>query len=147
MKLHIFVVILMGALLATVNANAQYPTPADRGKQVRFLISNFTFAFYAVLLTISILIPGPTLSCFKFIFNSVPCTLNIFFQDLCLGDQMGAVVQITELIYLEEAIDLGNVTQVQMLTGKAHAAPPLAGVEILMHIANVIHAKTSEVNA
>ena len=60
---------------------------------------------------------------------------------------MGAVVQITELIYLEEAIDLGNVTQVQMLTGKAHAALPLAGVEILMHIANVIHAKTSEVNA
>ena len=98
-------------------------------------------------MTISILLPGPTLPCFKFILNSVPATLNIFFQDLCLGDQMGAVVQITELIYLEEAIDLGSVTQLQMPMRKAHVALHLAIVEILMRIANVIHAKTSEVNA
>ena len=34
MKLSIYAVVLMGAVLATVNANAQYPTPADRGKRV-----------------------------------------------------------------------------------------------------------------
>ena len=41
--------------------------------------------------------------------------------------------------------DLANVTQMQMPMRKAPAALPLGGVEIVMHIANVLDVKTSQV--
>ena len=40
---------------------------------------------------------------------------------------------------------LASVTQMRMPMRKARVAHPLAIVEILMHIASVIYAKTSEV--
>ena len=40
--------------------------------------------------------------------------------------------------------DLANVTQMQMPMRKAPAALPLGGVEIVMHIANVLDVKTSQ---
>ena len=58
---------------------------------------------------------------------------------------MGAVVTISEWIYVKEELYLANVTQMRMPMRKARVAHPLAIVEILMHIASVIYAKTSEV--
>ena len=57
------------------------------------------------------------------------------------GDQMGVVVRNSH--YQMEC--LANVTQMQIPMRKARVALPLAIVEILLTIATVIHAKTSEV--
>ena len=51
---------------------------------------------------------------------------------------MGAAVRITH----STMENLANVTQMPM--GKAPVALPLGGVEIVMHIANVLDVKTSQ---